>query len=112
MEKSFVDIAQALQEGNLVCIFPEGTITRNGEINRFKSGLKRALKTTPVPVIPMALRGLWGSAFSRQKRFILWRIAYGFRARVDLMIDAQVPAEQATPALLEEKVKALRGDRK
>jgi len=112
MEKSFADIAQALKDGDMVCIFPEGSITRNGEINRFKSGLKKALKTTPVPVIPMALNGLWGSAFSRQKRFILWRIAYGFRARINLNIGPAVAPEQATPELLEQQVKALRGDRK
>jgi len=112
MEKSFTDIAQALKDGDLVCIFPEGTISRNGDINKFKSGLKRALKTTPVPVIPMALNGLWGSAFSREKRFILWRIVYGFRARINLLVGPQVQPEQATPELLEQQVKALRGDRK
>jgi len=112
MEKSFADIEQALKDGDLVCIFPEGSITRNGDIARFKSGLKRALKTTPVPVIPMALNGLWGSAFSRMKRFILWRIAYGFRARINLHIGPAVTPEQATPDLLEQQVRALRGDRK
>ncbi len=112
LDKSFEDIAQALDEDHLVCVFPEGTITRTGEINRFKSGIKKVLDSTPVPVIPMALRGLWGSAFSRHSRFFLWRIAYGFRARVDLVIDESIPPDQATPELLEKKVRKLRGDRK
>ncbi|MFX7784731.1 1-acyl-sn-glycerol-3-phosphate acyltransferase, partial [Acinetobacter baumannii] len=62
---AFVDIAQALHEGELVCIFPEGKLTRDGELNPFKGGVQKIIDRSPVPVLPMALRGLWGSLFSR-----------------------------------------------
>ncbi|MBC7859139.1 MAG: MFS transporter, partial [Burkholderiaceae bacterium] len=58
MEKAFVDIAQALHEGDLVCIFPEGRLTRTGEMGQFKGGIAKILERSQVPVIPMALRGL------------------------------------------------------
>ncbi|WP_205193891.1 1-acyl-sn-glycerol-3-phosphate acyltransferase, partial [Burkholderia sp. LMG 13014] len=55
----------ALKEGELVCIFPEGKLTKTGDINTFHHGITEILGRTPAPVIPMALRGLWGSYFSR-----------------------------------------------
>lgn len=64
-EKAFADISAALKAGNLVCIFPEGKITADGELNPFKPGVERILSADPVPVIPIALGGLWGSFFSR-----------------------------------------------
>ncbi len=64
-EKAFTRIAQYLKEGELVCIFPEGKLTADGEMNEFRGGVTRILEETPVPVIPMALQGLWGSFFSR-----------------------------------------------
>ena len=53
-------------QGDLVCIFPEGRITTTGELNPFRPGIERILARNPVPVVPMALRGLWGSFFSRK----------------------------------------------
>jgi 1-acyl-sn-glycerol-3-phosphate acyltransferase len=64
-EKAFADISAALKAGNLVCIFPEGKITADGELNPFQPGVQRILSADPVPVIPIALGGLWGSFFSR-----------------------------------------------
>jgi 1-acyl-sn-glycerol-3-phosphate acyltransferase len=68
MEKAYVDIAQALHEGDLVCIFPEGQLTRTGDINEFKGGIAKIVERTKVPVIPMALRGLWGHLLSRNRK--------------------------------------------
>ncbi|HEY6892805.1 MAG TPA: MFS transporter, partial [Rhodanobacteraceae bacterium] len=66
MERAFAEVDQTLAEGGLVCIFPEGGITRDGEIMPFRPGIERILATRPVPVVPIALRGLWGSVFSRK----------------------------------------------
>ena len=66
MERAFAEVAKALREGDLVAIFPEGRITDTGELYPFRPGIKRILEATPVPVVPMALRGLWGSFFSRK----------------------------------------------
>lgn len=65
-ERAFKKIAEELADDNLVCIFPEGKITYDGALNPFKPGVEQILATTPVPVIPMALDGLWGSFFSRK----------------------------------------------
>ncbi|MFO6382685.1 1-acyl-sn-glycerol-3-phosphate acyltransferase, partial [Pseudomonas aeruginosa] len=64
-ERAFQRIADYLRDGELVCIFPEGKLTADGEMNEFRAGIERIIEETPVPVIPMALQGLWGSFFSR-----------------------------------------------
>lgn len=65
-ERALDEIAAALAAGELVAIFPEGGITSDGEIGPFKSGITQILERTPVPVVPLALSGLWGSVFSRK----------------------------------------------
>ncbi|MBO9537531.1 MFS transporter [Herbaspirillum sp.] len=110
-EKAFVDIAQALHEGELVCIFPEGKLTSDGEINPFRGGVQKILARTPVPVLPMALRGLWGSLLSRDTSNPFARsFKRGLYSRLELVVGEAVPAEQATPELLQEKVRQLRGE--
>jgi hypothetical protein len=65
-EAAFARISEALRDDQVVCIFPEGGITRDGNIMPFRSGVERILARDQVPVIPMALVGLWGSFFSRK----------------------------------------------
>ena len=65
-ERAFQIVAEELRDGQLVCIFPEGRLTADGEIGEFRAGMMRILKETPVPVVPMALSGLWDSMFSRK----------------------------------------------
>jgi len=65
LDSAYEEIAQALQNDELVCIFPEGGLSADGEIQPFKHGIEKILSRTPVPVVPMALRGLWGTWFSR-----------------------------------------------
>ena len=111
MERAFDEVDRALADGELVCIFPEGGITRDGEIATFRSGIERILARRPVPVVPMALRGLWGSVFSRRDSALgRMRLPRRFRARIEVAIGTPVPPEQATASLLEERVRALRGD--
>lgn len=59
-------MARYLEEGEVVGIFPEGRLTDDGEIGVFKAGIERIIQRTPVPVVPMALRGPGGSFFSRR----------------------------------------------
>jgi len=111
MERAFAEVAQALREGDVVAIFPEGRITDNGEMVPFRPGLKRILEQTPVPVVPMALRGLWGSFFSRMGGAAMskpWR-ARPF-AKIGLSVGALVPAAMATPEALQARVAELRGE--
>ncbi|BEV16617.1 MFS transporter [Herbaspirillum sp. DW155] len=110
-EKAFVDIAQALHEGELVCIFPEGKLTRDGELNPFKGGVQKIIDRSPVPVLPMALRGLWGSLFSRDPSNPVARtFRRGLFSRLELAVGEPIAPENVSPEGLQEQVRALRGD--
>jgi 1-acyl-sn-glycerol-3-phosphate acyltransferase len=111
MEKAYVDIAQALHEGELVCIFPEGKLTATGDINPFKGGIKKIIDRSPVPVIPMALRGLWGSLLTRGDGNPFGRsFRRGPLSRLSLVVGQPVAPAQVSPESLQEQVTALRGD--
>lgn len=109
LEEAYRRIALDLDEGHLVVIYPEGGITYDGEIQPFRSGVERILKRNPVPVYPMALKGVWGSWFSRYGGRALTGLPRRFRARVDLVVGDPVPPERATAACLEQCVRDLRG---
>ncbi|MDB5764212.1 MAG: transporter [Herminiimonas sp.] len=111
MEKAYVDIAQALHEGELVCIFPEGKLTATGEMNEFKGGIRKIIDRSPVPVIPMALRGLWGSMLTRSEGNPFERsFKRGPLSQLALVVGRPVEPLHATPELLREQVLALRGE--
>ncbi|WP_300616970.1 MFS transporter [Dokdonella sp.] len=112
LERAFDEIDRALADGELVCLFPEGGLTRDGEIAPFRSGVEKILARRPVPVVPLALRGLWGSVFSRRDSALgRARLPRRFRARIGVAFGDPVPAAEASAAALEAKVRALRGDR-
>ncbi|WP_410498228.1 MFS transporter [Chitinibacter sp. S2-10] len=111
-DAAFVAIAQALQAGDLVVIFPEGRITSDGEMNRFMPGIERIVRDTPVPVIPMALQGLWGSFFSRKDGAAMMKWPRRLFGKIALVIAEPVSADSATRQALEKIVLTLRGDRK
>ncbi|MRX07427.1 MFS transporter [Pseudoduganella sp. FT25W] len=111
MEKAYIDIAQALHEGELVCIFPEGQLTRTGDINDFKGGIAKIVERSKVPVIPMALRGLWTHLLSRNRENVFGRaFRAGMRSRLELAVGAPVAPQDVTPDDLKQRVAALRGD--
>lgn len=110
MERAFAAVDQALAEGELVCIFPEGRLTPDGEIGSFKPGMERILAARPVPVVPMAIRGMWASIFSRSGVINTLRLPSRIRAHVTIMAEAPVDGAHATAADLEEKVKSIRGE--
>jgi 1-acyl-sn-glycerol-3-phosphate acyltransferase len=112
MERAFAQIDAALAAGELVGIFPEGGLTTDGEIAPFKRGVERILATRPVPVVPMALRGMWASMWSRRdSRLHRARLPRRFRARIGIIAGPPIAPEQASAASLEAAVRALRGDR-
>jgi 1-acyl-sn-glycerol-3-phosphate acyltransferase len=111
MERAFAEVDAELAAGNIVCIFPEGGITRDGAMQRFRPGVERILAQRPVPVVPLALRGLWGSIFSRRDSALgRMRIPRRFWSRIELVAGPAVPPQDATAELLEERVRELRGD--
>ena len=106
-DAAFRKIAEYLRNGELVCIFPEGKLTADGELDEFRSGVERILEENPVPVIPMALQGLWGSFFSRDPHKGLFKRLW---SRVCLVAGTPIAPEQAKREALQAQVAALRGD--
>jgi 1-acyl-sn-glycerol-3-phosphate acyltransferase len=106
-EQAFDSAAAALRAGDLVCIFPEGRLTVDGEMAPFRPGLSRIVAETPVPVIPIAIVGLWGSMFSRYGRRLWQRLPRKLWHRVVVNVGAAMAPERATPEELREQVGAL-----
>ena len=113
LNAAYDQVAEALAAGELVAIFPEGRITDTGELYPFRSGVKRIVDRTPVPVVPLALKGLWGSFFSRRdgsamsKPFVRGK---GLFSKIGLEAAAPVAPAAATPERLQETVLAMRGE--
>jgi 1-acyl-sn-glycerol-3-phosphate acyltransferase len=110
LEQAYDAVAKALDEGELVCIFPEGRITTTGDLNVFRPGIERIVGRTPVPVIPMALRGLWGSFFSRKDGPAMRHPFRRFWSRIEVVAGSPVAPEAALADALQTQVLALRGD--
>jgi len=110
MERAFAQIAAALEDGDLVCIFPEGKLTSTGEMNEFRGGIRKIVERTPVPVIPMALSGLWGSMWTRSAGNPFQRsFKRGPLSALQLAVGDAVAPAQATPEYLQQQVQTLRG---
>jgi 1-acyl-sn-glycerol-3-phosphate acyltransferase len=107
MEAAFAKIAEELRNGEIVCIYPEGKITHTGQMNPFKAGIERIIRETPVPVVPMALDGLWGSIFSRKDGPAMKKWPARFRAHLTLTIDQPIAASEVTAKILEAKVRSM-----
>lgn len=105
-------ISRSLDDGQLVCVFPEGGITKNGEIQKFQPGVEQILKRNPVPVIPLAIRGMWGSWFSRHKGSAMKGLPAAFMKRISVISGPPILPDEANRVSLHKKVAALRGDEK
>lgn len=111
MRRAFEEIDAALADGQIVGIFPEGALTRDGEIAAFKSGVEKVLEARPVPVVPMALKGMWSSMWShRDGRMRRMRLPRRLRAHIEVLAAVPVDGSTATAESLEARVRALRGD--
>ncbi|GAB3341425.1 MFS transporter [Marilutibacter aestuarii] len=116
LQKAYDEIDAALAEGELVGIFPEGRLTSDGRMGPFKAGIERILERSaiagrPVPVVPMALRGMWASMWSRRdSRLGRMRVPRRFRAHVEVVAGPPLDGSAVTAAGLEQQVRALRGD--
>ena len=105
-DKAFDEISAALKDGQLVCIFPEGMITHDGELNTFRPGVEQILRRDPVPVIPMAIKGLWGSFFSRRGGAAMSKMPKPSRREIQVNIGpVREPTSKANE--LEEEVSRL-----
>ncbi len=109
LQRAYDRIVSELDEGELVCIFPEGQITSDGSLAPFRPGIERIVERMPVPVIPVALIGLWGSFFSRKGGSAMTRPFRRFWSRVMVRVGAAVPPEAVTAQGLAERVASLGG---
>ncbi|MEW6271053.1 MAG: MFS transporter [Thermodesulfobacteriota bacterium] len=109
MRAAFDAVARELGAGELVCIFPEGKITSDGELNPFKPGIEKIVQRTPVPVIPMALCGMWGSFFSRKGGAAMRRPFRRFWSRITLVVGEPVEPQDVRAADLAHRVATLGG---
>ncbi|OED38162.1 hypothetical protein AB833_21015 [Chromatiales bacterium (ex Bugula neritina AB1)] len=108
LEKAYDAIAEALENGELVCIFPEGGLTPDGTIQDFKPGIGRILERTPVPVVPMALSGLWGTWFSRVKGRAMKGWPRNWLKKIDVYTGAIIPVDDISLPVLQQRIAALR----
>ena len=106
-ENAFKRIKEELDDGELICIFPEGKLTTDGNVDIFKSGIERILKESAVPVVPMALGGMWGSFFSHKSGHALTTRPKRFWSRITLTAAPMQSAEAVTAQSLEQDVKAM-----
>lgn len=107
-DEAFIRIHEALEAGDLVCIFPEGALTKDGEIAQFRRGVERIVNETPKLVIPMALQGLWGSYFSYAGGLL--KNPSRFWSKVKVRAGTPIAASEATINNLRSAVVDLRGE--
>jgi len=109
LRTAFQRMHEVLERGDVLGIFPEGSITRDGEIQPFRPGVEKVISGQPVPVIPVALCHMWGSLFSRRDP-LLRRRPYKLWAKIELRIGRPLAPEDVTAASLQEAVEHLRGE--
>jgi len=108
LETAWQRIHEVINAGDVLGIFPEGSITQSGEIGEFKKGIEKIVGQNPVIVVPMALCNLWGSLFSRRDP-LYQRRPYKFRALIELRVGRPIPPGELTAQRLEDAVRQLRG---
>jgi 1-acyl-sn-glycerol-3-phosphate acyltransferase len=110
LNAAFDKIAAELRDDEVVCIFPEGEITRDGKMHAFRPGIEKIVRRTPVPVVPACLNGLWGSYFSRKYTGKERRLFRRKWSRISLEFGMPVPPEEVTVEKLFEIVGKMKVD--
>ena len=101
--KAFVGVSKYLERGDVVCVFPEGQLTYDGEMGPFMRGIDLIIKRSPVPVVPVAIQGLWGSFFSREGGRALLKIPKRFWSKVTIVAGEPILPEETNSNHLSEK---------
>ena len=110
MNAAFDIVDDELAAGNIVCIFPEGALTRDGEVQRFRPGIEKIIARRAVPVIPVSLGRLWGGWFSRRQDGTIRKIPGRLFAQVPIMVGPAVAAPEVSAPIMELLVRTQRGD--
>jgi acyl-[acyl-carrier-protein]-phospholipid O-acyltransferase/long-chain-fatty-acid--[acyl-carrier-protein] ligase len=88
---------RALAAGELVCLFPEGSISRTGQLQKIRPGFAVMARRTGVPVVPAAIDGLWGSIFSFSGGTYLWKSPRLLPTPVLVAFGRPIPPDRAQP---------------
>ena len=112
IRNAFSKVSEHLDNGDIVCVFPEGQLTFDGEIAPFMRGIDLIIKRSNATVIPVALQGLWGSYFSREGGVALLKWPKRFWSQVTIVAGECLSSQEANSQLLYQQVTQLRGDRK
>jgi len=107
-ERALEEIREGLESGDLLCIFPEGKLTTDGRVDTFKRGVEGILASTPVPTVPLALQGLWGSFFSHKGG--TFKNTGRIWSRVKIVAGEALDPEGLSAETLRAHVARLRGD--
>jgi 1-acyl-sn-glycerol-3-phosphate acyltransferase len=102
--RAYDAIDEALSRGELVALCPEGVMTPDGSMQPFRDGATRVVERRPVVVVPIGLRGLWGSLFSRAPGRKLFRRG---RPRIEIVFGEPIAPGGVTTALLNERVERV-----
>jgi 1-acyl-sn-glycerol-3-phosphate acyltransferase len=107
-DAAFVHMQGAIENEELLCIFPEGAITHDGHMQPFRNGIMKLIETTPAPVIPVGIHGLWGSMFSRKDGRAILKMPKRLFARIGMVVRVPIPASNVNLQSLETEVARLR----
>ena len=102
--QAFADIDRALENGEVVCIFPEGRLTRDGQLGEFRPGVEKILARRSVPVVPIALQGLWGSFFSRKHGGAFSALPKRFWSKIDIFIGKVMDVQDLNRNTMREQI--------
>ena len=101
------ELSGTLDRGHLVCVFPEGSLTPDGRLRPFRRGVEVVIRAAPVPVVPIAIRGMWGSYFSRRWGRPMSKPFQRIWSRVSVNIGRPIAPERLTAEGLSEEVSRL-----
>ena len=117
MIRSLRTASDAIREGEIVCIFAEGQITRTGQMLPFRRGMERIIKGTDnaAPIVPVNLYGVWGSIFSYERNRFLWKVPrkvpYPVTVSFGKWLSPTVPVAEVRQAVQELESAAWAADR-
>jgi acyl-[acyl-carrier-protein]-phospholipid O-acyltransferase/long-chain-fatty-acid--[acyl-carrier-protein] ligase len=107
--KSLRYASECLQRGEVVCIFPEGGVSRSGFLMPFQRGYEQILKRCPAPIVPIGLEGLWGSIFSWRSGKLFWKWPPKLSRSVHIKVGEPLPTD-SKPWELRQVVSKLMAD--